>query len=129
MKKKVKKIDLLKATNVTEVFDIFNGDNKNPGIPKNGNNTFRVNATDSSEKKEKMGMNQLDKLGYLRMQNVMLDRSGMLRENDMEVYDKFVDDNPDLILKINLFISDLNNFNLNDDIKKFIVDYISNKIK
>lgn len=125
--KKIKKSDLFGNLSITELFDVYNGDNKNSGIPKIGNGTYTVTSTDSSEKKEKYGMNQLDKLGYLRMQNVMLDRSGILREN--EGINNFKQENPDLFLKINLFVSDLKNFNIDDNNKKFVIDYIENKIQ
>ena len=125
--KKIKKSDLFGNLSITELFDVYNGDNKNSGIPKIGNGTYTVTSTDSSEKKEKYGMNQLDKLGYLRMQNVMLDRSGILREN--EGINNFKIENPDLFLKINLFVSDLKNFNIDDNNKKFVIDYIENKIQ
>ena len=66
-------------------------------------------------------MNQLDKLGYLRMQNVMLDRSGILREN--EGINNFKNENPDLFLKINLFVSELKNYNNRGLIVKVKVKY------
>ena len=125
--KKIKKSDLFGNLSITELFDVYNGDNKNSGIPKIGNGTYTVTSTDSSEKKEKYGMNQLDKLGYLRMQNVMLDRSGILREN--EGNNNFKNENPDLFLKINLFLADLKKFNIDDNNKKIVIDYIENKIQ
>jgi len=125
--KKIKKSDLFGNLSITELFDVYNGDNKNSGIPKIGNGTYTVTSTDSSEKKEKYGMNQLDKLGYLRMQNVMLDRSGILREN--EGNNNFKNENPDLFLKINLFVADLKKFNIDDNNKKIVIDYIENKIQ
>jgi hypothetical protein len=150
-RKFTKKEILLHKQNGT-LEELFNPDGSeiDGGIPKNLGDVVTVEPGDSLDKKATQAMNQQDKMGFIRTNNVLLRRESKFNETFLEEVNKLNEEvdilqpttenqptsietiqhnRPEVFLKVDTFVSDIQSFELTPEEQGVIGEYITTNLK